>query len=134
MRPRRRDHRGLPCIFSSGAAAYIWIIVLGGYGVAKLTINGFTLRDRAGWKRAARAERRVAPAPPAVVFRGSYDMYGFRGPGAGSGHWLGVRAFGGTLGDVGAPLVLCVIYLVSLVLAIGFHPIHVAKARDRIHA
>jgi S-DNA-T family DNA segregation ATPase FtsK/SpoIIIE len=113
--------------FLFGAAAYIWIIVLGGYGIAKLTINGFTLRDRAGWSVLLVLSGASLLHLQPWLFRGSYDMYGFRGPGGWFGHWLGVRAFGGTLGDVGAPLVLCVIYLVSLVLAIGFHPIHVAK-------
>ena len=35
--------------FFFGAASYLWIIVLGGYGIAKLTTRGFLIRERLGW-------------------------------------------------------------------------------------
>ena len=31
------------------AAAWLWIIVLAGYGLAKLLVRDFSLRERAGW-------------------------------------------------------------------------------------
>ena len=50
-----------------------------------------------------------------------------REPGGWFGKWVGERAFGGPLGEVGAPIVLGIVYLASLVLAIGFHPINVLR-------
>jgi len=114
--------------FFFGAAAYLWIIVLAGYGLAKLSIRGFTIRDRVGWSFLLVISGACLLHLQPWFFQGWNARFEIEGPGGGVGRWVGEKAFGGPLGPVGAPLVLAVIYLVSLVLAIGFHPIHVLKS------
>lgn len=114
--------------FFFGAAAYLWIIVLVGYGLAKLSIRGFTIRDRVGWSFLLVVSGACLLHLQPWFFQGWNARFEIEGPGGWVGKWVGEKAFGGPLGPVGAPLVLSVIYLVSLVLAIGFHPIHVLKA------
>lgn len=122
--------------FLFGAAAYLWIIVLAGYGIAKLAARGFTLRDRFGWSVLLVLSGACLLHLQPWFFQSWNDGFNFQGPsgwikgggpGGWFGYWIGGRAFGGTMGEVGAPLVLGVIYLASIVLAIGFHPIHVLR-------
>ncbi len=113
--------------FFFGAAAYLWIIVLGGYGFAKLTTKDFHLRERVGWSFLFVLSGACLLQLQPWIFSGWKSAFHIEGPGGWLGKWVGERVFGAPLGDVGAPIVLGVIYLVSLILAIGFHPIHVMK-------
>jgi len=113
--------------FLFGAAAYLWIIVLGGYGIAKLTTRDFSLRERAGWSLLFVLSGACLFQLQPWFFQGWKAAYRIEGPGGWFGLWLGEKALGQTLGEAGAPIVLGIIYLVSLVLAIGFHPILVVR-------
>ncbi len=113
--------------FFFGAAAYLWIIVCGGYGLAKLAIPGFRVSERIGWSVLMVITGACLIQMQAWFLQGWKDDFRLEGPGGWIGKWVGERAFGGSLGPVGAPAVLWVLYLVSLVLAIGFHPIHVLR-------
>ena len=113
--------------FLFGAAAYLWIIVFGGYGIAKLTTRDFSLRERAGWSFLFVLSGACLLALQPWFFQGWKAAFRLEGAGGWFGKWVGEKAFGGPLGEVGAPIVLGIIYLTSLVLAIGFHPINVLK-------
>lgn len=113
--------------FLFGAAAYLWIIVLGGYGFAKLAIRGFKLGERAGWSVLMVISGASLIQMQPWFFRGWEKAFRIEGPGGWIGKWVGEKAFGGALGDVGGPVVLGVIYAASLILAIGFHPVHVLR-------
>lgn len=113
--------------FFFGAAAYLWIIVLGGYGFAKLTTRDFLLRERVGWSFLFVLSGACLLQLQPWVFTGWKAAFHIEGPGGWFGRWVGERVFGAPLGDVGAPIVLGVVYLTSLILAIGFHPINVMK-------
>ncbi len=113
--------------FLFGAAAYLWIIFLGGYGLAKLTLRDFSLRERAGWGLLAVISGACLIQLQPWFFLGWKQTFHIEGPGGWVGKWVGEKAFGGPLGPLGAPIVLGVIYLVSLVLATGFHPIRVMR-------
>jgi len=111
--------------FFFGAAAYLWIIVSGGYGLAKLGIRGFKLSERIGWGILMVISGACLVQIQPWFFQGWEKSFGIEGPGGWIGKWVGEKAFGGPLGNVGAPVVLSVIYAASLILAIGFHPIQV---------
>ncbi|MEX1118983.1 MAG: DNA translocase FtsK [Terrimicrobiaceae bacterium] len=113
--------------FFFGAAAYLWIIVSGGYGLAKLSIRGFRMRERFGWSVLMVVIGACLIQMQGWFLQGWREAFRLEGPGGWIGMWVGEKAFGGSLGPVGAPAVLWVLYLVSLVLAIGFHPIHVMR-------
>ena len=113
--------------FLFGAAAWLWIIVLGGYGLAKLTTRDFSIRERVGWAFLFILSGACLLHLQPWFFS---DWRGFQFAAKSPGGWLGLwvgKAFGGPFGEVGAPIVLGVIYLASLVLAIGFHPVNVLK-------
>jgi len=113
--------------FLFGAAAYLWIIVLGGYGLAKLSICGFKLAERAGWSVLMVISGASLIQMQPWFFQGWEKSFHIEGPGGWIGKWVGEKAFGGALGEVGGPVVLGVIYGASLILAIGFHPVIVLK-------
>ncbi len=112
--------------FFFGAAAFLWIIVCGGYGLGKLWIRGFRIGERLGW-----AVLMVIIGACLFQIHGSglhawNKGLGIETPGGAVGYWVH-RGFS-IFGDVGAPVILWVLYLVSLILAIGFHPIHVLRS------
>lgn len=113
--------------FFFGGAAWLWIIVLAGYGIAKLTTRNFTLRERAGWSFLFVLSGACLLQLQPWFFGDWKARFHIEGPGGWFGKWVGEKALGGPLGEVGAPIVLGVIYLTSLVLAIGFHPVSVLR-------
>ncbi|GAB4168063.1 MAG: hypothetical protein Fur0032_06220 [Terrimicrobiaceae bacterium] len=113
--------------FLFGAAAYLWIIVLGGFGFAKLVIRNFQMAERIGWSALMVVSGAALVQMQPWFFADWGDRFGIEGPGGWIGKWVVKGAFEVSLGSVGAPLVLGVIYAASLVLAIGFHPIHVIR-------
>lgn len=112
--------------FLFGIAAYLWIVFLAGFGLAKLTTKNFLLRERGGWGLLCIVSGASLLQLQPWFFRGWTNGFNI-GPGGWIGEWVGVKAFGTPLGSVGAPIVLGIIYLVSLILATGFHPILVLK-------
>jgi DNA segregation ATPase FtsK/SpoIIIE, S-DNA-T family len=113
--------------FLFGAAAYLWIIVFAGYGLAKLSIPRFRIGLRLGWSLLMVVSGASLLQMQKMFFWGWPENLRIEGPGGWVGKWVGEKAFMGSLGEVGAPVVLLAIYLASLVLAIGFHPIHVLR-------
>jgi S-DNA-T family DNA segregation ATPase FtsK/SpoIIIE len=113
--------------FFFGAAAWLWIVVLAGYGIAKLTTRDYSLRERAGWSFLFVLSGACLLQLQPWAFADWGTRFHIEGPGGWFGKWIGEKALGGPLGDVGAPIVLAVIYLTSLVLAIGFHPVSVLR-------
>jgi S-DNA-T family DNA segregation ATPase FtsK/SpoIIIE len=113
--------------FFFGAASYLWIIVLAGFGIAKLTTRNFRIPERLGWSFLFVLSGACLVQLQPWFLQGWDKAFRIEGPGGWFGKWVGERAFGGPLGEVGAPIVLGVMYLASLVLAIGFHPINVLK-------
>lgn len=113
--------------FLFGAAAYLWIIVCAGYGLAKLAIPDFRIGLRLGWSFLMVVSGAALIQIQQLFFGGWTEDLRIEGPGGWIGKWVGEKAFVGSLGEVGAPVVLVSIYLASLILAIGFHPIHVLR-------
>jgi S-DNA-T family DNA segregation ATPase FtsK/SpoIIIE len=113
--------------FFFGAAAWLWIVVLAGVGLAKLLTRDFLLRERAGWIFLfLLAGAALLHLQPWVLQDWRNLQFAAKSPGGWLGLWVG-RAFHTPLGEVGAPIVLGLIYVTSLVLATGFHPISVLR-------
>jgi len=113
--------------FFFGAAAWLWIIVLAGYGIAKLTTRDFSLRERAGWSLLfVLSGACLLQLQPWFFADWRHLQFAAKSPGGWLGLYVG-RAFGTPLGELGAPIVLGAIYGISLVLAIGFHPVNVMR-------
>jgi DNA segregation ATPase FtsK/SpoIIIE, S-DNA-T family len=113
--------------FFFGAASYLWIIVFAGYGIAKLTTRDFRIRERLGWSFLFALSGACLLQLQDWFFTDWKTRFHIEGAGGWLGKWVGEKVFGASLGEVGAPVVLGVIYLTSLVLAIGFHPVNVLK-------
>ncbi len=113
--------------FFFGAAAYLWIIFLGGYGLAKLVRRKFLLRDHAGWGFLCILTGACLLHLQPWWFQGWKSAFRIEGAGGWIGRWVGEKAFGGPMGPVGAPIVLGILYLVSLILATGFNPLNVTQ-------
>jgi DNA segregation ATPase FtsK/SpoIIIE, S-DNA-T family len=113
--------------FLFGAAAYLWIIVFAGYGLAKLAIPQFRIGLRMGWSLLMVVSGASLLQIQKIFFWGWPENLRIEGPGGWVGKWVGEKAFMGSLGEFGAPVVLVAVYLASLVLAIGFHPVHVLR-------
>ena len=113
--------------FFFGAASFLWIIVLGGYGIAKLTTRSFLIRERLGWSFLFVLSGACLLQLQPWFLKGWNKAFHIEGAGGWLGKWVGERAFGGPLGEMGAPIVLGAVYLASLVLAVGFHPVSVLR-------
>lgn len=113
--------------FFFGAAAWLWIIVLAGFAVAKLATRDFLIRERIGWSFLFVLSGACLLQLQPWFFTNWKKVFHIEGPGGWLGKWVGEKALGGPLGEVGAPIVLVVIYITSLILAIGFHPVLVVK-------
>jgi DNA segregation ATPase FtsK/SpoIIIE, S-DNA-T family len=114
--------------FLFGVAAWLWMIVCVGYGLAKLTLPRFPVVLRMGWSFMMVVSGAAIIQIQPWFFKDLSRNMGLEGAGGFVGKWVGEKAFIGSLGEVGAPVVLVAIYLASMVLAIGFHPVHVAAS------
>ena len=97
--------------FFFGAASYLWIIVFAGYGIAKLTTRNFYIRERLGWSFLFVLSGACLLQLQPWFLQGWNRAFHIEGPGGWIGKWVGERAFGGPLGEVGAPVVLGIVYL-----------------------
>jgi len=110
-----------------GVAAYWLAVVTIGLGLGKMLVRGFSLRERAGW---ALLSLVAASCLVQIIPWVAPDWQNaFRAQGAGGfvGKYLGEKAIGQALGAAGSLIVLLTLYVVSLILATGFHPISFAR-------
>jgi len=111
--------------FLLGAAAYLLAVLLLGFGAGKLFFPKIRMADRIGWAVlliiCGAGLFQLQP-----WFLQSWHIV-FHTEGAGG--WFGKYVAKGfsPFGTVGAALVLCVLYLASLILVTGFHPIRFVK-------
>ncbi|MFV0416544.1 MAG: DNA translocase FtsK 4TM domain-containing protein [Chthoniobacterales bacterium] len=117
------------CYFFFGIASYWLAMLIVGLGLGKMLVPKFRLRGRLGWALltllcvACLAELLPALVPawenPISDTRGGHRG----GAGGWVGTYLGGKALGEPLGSVGSVVVLLTLYVVSLILTTGFHPI-----------
>ncbi len=113
--------------FLFGAASYLIATLFLGFGAAKLLFARFRLKGRIGWSvlfiLCGASLLHLQP-----WFLTDWDRaFKIQGPGGWFGYTIGGRAFTQALGQVGSAIVLIVLYLASLILLTGFHPIRFVK-------
>lgn len=116
------------CVFYAflGAASYLVAALLLGYGGMKLLNPDLRLTARAWWAVAFV----VSGACLAQLLPWSLldmERLNIAGPGGWVGKWLGALLFKNLLGPVGSFIVLTLLYLSSLILLTGLHPIAAAR-------
>jgi S-DNA-T family DNA segregation ATPase FtsK/SpoIIIE len=117
------------CIFYSflGAAAYLCPALLLGYGGAKLLSPGLPLIPPPQLVRGLSSS--PAPASPMCSRCQLIDASRLNLDGEGGllGKWIGGIILKGTLGSIGALIVLLCLYAVSLMLMTGLHPVSLVR-------
>lgn len=110
--------------FLFGAAAYLIAVLLLGFGTAKLVLSKFRLKGgRIGWSVLfVLSGASLLHLQPFFLLDWK-SAFKIEGPGGWFGYYLGGRAFPDLIGDVGSAIVLTVLYVASLILLTGFHPI-----------
>jgi len=113
--------------FLLGAAAYLLAVVLLGFGAGKMFFPKVRFADRIGWVvlflLCGASLLHLQP----WFFQNWKDVFHVEGPGGWFGKWIGGKAFGNAMGEVGSAIVLTALYLASLILVTGFHPIRFVK-------
>ena len=109
-----------------GAASYLVAALLLGYGGAKLLNPELKLTGRAWWCVAFVASGAcLAHLLPFSLL--DMERLNIAGPGGWVGKWLGGLLLKNLVGQVGAFIVLTLVYLSSLILLTGLHPIATAR-------
>jgi len=109
-----------------GAASYLLAALLLGYGGAKLLNPEMRLTSRAWWSIAFIASGAcLAHLLPWSVL--DMERLNIAGPGGWVGKWIGGMLLKNLLGTIGSTIVLLVIYVSSLILLTGLHPIGAAR-------
>ncbi|MEP6669382.1 MAG: DNA translocase FtsK 4TM domain-containing protein [Chthoniobacter sp.] len=109
-----------------GAASYLLAALLLGYGGAKLLNPEMRLTSRAWWSIAFIASGAcLAHLLPWSVL--DMERLNIAGPGGWVGKWIGGMLLKNLLGTVGSTIVLLVVYVSSLILLTGLHPIGAAR-------
>src|SRR5581483_1625646 len=112
------------CIyFFLGAAAYLVAAVMLGYGGAKLIAPQVRLTRRSLWVIVFIISGAcLADLQPMFLQDWKASMH-IPGKGGFVGHWLGVKVIESLMGTVGSRILLVGLYVTSLVLMTGIHPI-----------
>lgn len=114
--------------FLLGAAAYLFSVVLIGFGGAKFLSSGLDLKKRLGWMAAFVLSGACLAGIQPWFLQSWKEHFNILGPGGWIGLALGKTVLAGLLGPVGATLVLALFYLASLILMTGMHPVKFCQA------
>jgi S-DNA-T family DNA segregation ATPase FtsK/SpoIIIE len=113
--------------FFFGVAAFWLATMTAALGVGQLVVREFGLLEKVGWALlnviAAACLVQIIPG----WFANWQDYFRAHGTGGFLGFYLGRQAFGQLLGPVGSLIVLLALYLSSLILTSGFHPIRFTR-------
>jgi S-DNA-T family DNA segregation ATPase FtsK/SpoIIIE len=109
-----------------GAASYLLAALLLGYGGAKLLNPEMRLTSRAWWSIGfILSGACLAHLLPWSLL--DMERLNIAGPGGWVGKWIGGMLLKNMLGTVGSTIVLVVLYVSSLILITGLHPIAAAR-------
>ncbi|MEO6847851.1 MAG: DNA translocase FtsK [Chthoniobacterales bacterium] len=136
------------CYFFFGASSYFLAVSLVGVGIAKFFSPSFPVRERIGWLALFVISGACLFELQHVFLQGWKAAFNIPGPGGAIGHWLGggrnesgktYGAFASLFNVVGASIFFTIVYLASLILMTGAHPIKfvkqvIAKIREGIEA
>lgn len=113
--------------FLLGAASYLLAVLLIGFGGAKFLSGGLELKKRAGWMAAFVLSGACLAGIQPWFLRSWNEHFNILGPGGWIGQQLGLTVLAGLLGVVGASILLIIVYVASLILMTGMHPVKFFK-------
>ena len=113
--------------FFLGAASYLLAVMLLGFGAGKMFFPKVRMADRIGWAALFLICGASLLHLQPWFLQNWDDQFYIEDPGGWIGLWVGGKAFTRALGSVGSAIVLTVLYLASLILITGFHPIKFVK-------
>ncbi len=109
--------------FLLGAASYLLAMVLVGFGGVRFLVTDISMRRRLGWIAAFIASGACLIGLQTYFLASWSELFRIPGPGGLIGDVFGTRLLKGLLGGVGAAILLLVVYLGSLILMTGMHPV-----------
>ncbi len=107
--------------FLFGAGSYLISILLIAFGIGKLLRASFSLKERLGWGSVLLLTFCSLMEIQPWFLQSWKNKFGIEGPGGWFGSAL-TQAFS-PLGTVGSTVILLMLYIASLILTTGFHPI-----------
>jgi S-DNA-T family DNA segregation ATPase FtsK/SpoIIIE len=113
--------------FLLGAASYLLAVVLIGFGGAKFLSGGLELKPRLWWIVAFILSGACLAGIQPWFLHSWREHFNILGPGGWIGLALGRSLLAGLLGVIGATILLTILYLASLILMTGMHPVKFCK-------
>ena len=113
--------------FLLGAASYLLAVVLIGFGGAKFLSGGLQLKPRLWWIVAFVLSGACLAGIQPWFLHSWREHFNILGPGGWIGLALGRSLLAGLLGVIGATILLTILYLASLILMTGMHPVKFCK-------
>jgi S-DNA-T family DNA segregation ATPase FtsK/SpoIIIE len=113
--------------FLLGAASYLLAVVLIGFGGAKFLSGGLQLKPRLWWIVAFILSGASLAGIQPWFLHSWREHFNILGPGGWIGLALGRTLLAGLLGVIGATILLTILYLASLILMTGMHPVKFCK-------
>ncbi len=117
-----------------GAASYLMAVVFIGFGGAKFLVGHIKIRQRLWWIAAfVMSGACLAGVRPGLLHAlhlwsvQTNRQLDLPGTGGFIGEWLGQTVIAGLLGTIGATILLSAVYLASLILMTGMHPVKFFK-------
>lgn len=114
--------------FLLGAASYLLAVILIGFGGAKFLSAELDLRKRLGWIAAFIVSGACLAGIQPWFLQSWREHFNILGPGGWVGLAFGKTILAGLLGLVGATILLVIVYLGSLILMTGMHPVKFFQA------
>ncbi|MEO6054210.1 MAG: DNA translocase FtsK [Chthoniobacterales bacterium] len=115
------------CYFLLGAGSYFMAVALTGMGVVKFFSPQFPIRERIGWLALFVISGSCLLQLQPWFLRGWGRAFKIEGPGGWIGSWVGQKAFVSLFNVPGAAIFFTIVYIASLILMTGVHPIHFIK-------
>jgi DNA segregation ATPase FtsK/SpoIIIE, S-DNA-T family len=110
--------------FFLGAASYLLAVILVAFGGAKFLSGGVLLKQRVVWMAVFVVSGACLAGIQSMFLRSwKPPLFNIPGPGGLVGEHLGRNVFAALLGVGGASILLLVVYLASLILMTGMHPV-----------
>ena len=113
--------------FLLGGASYLLAVVLIGFGGAKFLSGGLQLKPRLWWIVAFVLSGACLAGIQPWFLHSWREHFNILGPGGWIGLALGRSLLAGLLGVIGATILLTILYLASLILMTGMHPVKFCK-------
>jgi DNA segregation ATPase FtsK/SpoIIIE, S-DNA-T family len=115
------------CLFTFGAASYLFAVILIGFGGAKLFHSNLRVVPRAPWMLLSLISAACLLQLQPWHFLGWKRAFNIPGPGGWAGYFFGKTLLLTSMGKVGSIILLSGIYVASLILMTGLRPIHLVQ-------